>query len=476
MKHIINKRDYTKEVDSLTNFAKKRMGFSNTPKILFDDDIPNSHKTLGKTGYYNPANSEIHIYASGRHIKDILRSLAHEFVHHMQNEKGDLTHDGYMGQGYAQKNPKMREMERQAYEMGNLCFRDWEDSLKQKHPTIYNERRNRKMSLKDWKNKELNENLNKKWGFGMDLSKLNEGYGAGPMDPMGGQSSMEMAPPMDDREVAIESCVQQKVSQGMSACDARPQCEQEMAMAAPEGQPPMQMNPEMPFQENNKQYNLEENQDRIFAPNHYCAHHVVHEGKEGFTVDHNWNKRLKKVTRYDVKFLDGSIKRNIHESKLLVLEAFTEESHKRDDHPPAKRDKDENKNMPKDRIRRDIEGDGQTLPKGEDGEIDWKKADEMAADIRQAKPDTRLAKEAKQFAGDDDLDGDGDGKPKWADDDDPANKGKKSEEEKEDKSEEDKKEPAKKGKMPPGLAKYHAEKKGKMKESLSRKIRVKIKR
>ena len=131
MKHIINNKDYSNEVHSLTNFAKKRMGFSNTPKILFDDDIPNSQKTLGRTGYYAPSTSEIHIYASGRHIKDILRSLAHEFVHHMQNEKGDLMDDGYMGQGYAQKNPKMREMERQAYEMGNLCFRDWEDSLKQ---------------------------------------------------------------------------------------------------------------------------------------------------------------------------------------------------------------------------------------------------------------------------------------------------------------------------------------------------------
>ena len=31
---------------------------------------------------------------------------------------------------------------------------------------------------------------------------------------------------------------------------------------------------------------------------------------------------------------------------------------------------DENANMPKDRIRRDIEGDGEELPKGEDGEID----------------------------------------------------------------------------------------------------------
>ena len=52
----------------------------------------------------------------------------------------------------------------------------------------------------------------------------------------------------------------------------------------------------------------------------------------------------------------------------------------------------EDPNMPKDRIRRDIEGDGKEMPKGEDGETDWKKADKMAADIRHNKPETRLAK------------------------------------------------------------------------------------
>ncbi len=30
------------------------------------------------------------------------------------------------------------------------------------------------MSIKDWKDKELNTLLNEKWGFSMDLSKLNE--------------------------------------------------------------------------------------------------------------------------------------------------------------------------------------------------------------------------------------------------------------------------------------------------------------
>ena len=103
---------------------------------------------------------------------------------------------------------------------------------------------------------------------------------------------------------------------------------------------------------------------------------------------------------------------------MTALEAFDEGSHgKRDDHPPVKKDeeemKEENKNMPKDRIRRDIEGDGQKLPKNKDGEIDWKKADEMAADIRQAKPETRLAKEnIEEEAKPDfpDVDGDGDRK------------------------------------------------------------------
>ena len=50
---------------------------------------------------------------------------------------------------------------------------------------------------------------------------------------------------------------------------------------------------------------------------------------------------LGKVTRYDIKFEDGSIKRNIHESELTILEAFTEGEHKRDDHPPVKKDEDE---------------------------------------------------------------------------------------------------------------------------------------
>lgn len=167
--------EYEKEINSLSDFAKDRIGFKSNPAFVLQGDEENASKLLGKTAYYNPSTMEVNVFVTGRHPKDILRSIAHELVHHMQNEKGELQDSGYMGQGYAQKNKHLRDMERQAYEVGNLCFRDWEDSLKEKEPTIYNERRIGNMSLKEWKNKELGDLLTSKWGFKMNLESLNEG-------------------------------------------------------------------------------------------------------------------------------------------------------------------------------------------------------------------------------------------------------------------------------------------------------------
>ena len=261
-------------IRNLYGFAQDRFKFKGPPVINFMSDATN-HPMLGKTAHYDPTSMEITVYVDGRHPKDMMRSIAHELVHHKQNLGGMFDVPTMSGQGYAQKDPHLRKMEEEAYLEGNMCFRDWEDGYKSKHKDIFYERRIRKMSTKKWKNKELNTLLNERWGFSMDLSKLNE---------------------------------------------------------------------------SKKEYDLEENQDRIFAPNHYCLHHVVYEGKEGYTVDHNWNEKLQKVTKYDVKFKDGTIIRNIHESKLTALEAFSEMSHKsgkRDDpHPPAKRDEMSEKEVP----------------------------------------------------------------------------------------------------------------------------------
>ena len=118
--------------NSLTRFCKERFGFKREPNIIFVSDEDNYHKLFGKSAYFDPQNENIVVYVTGRHPKDILRSLAHELVHHAQNSRGDLFSQETLGPGYAQNNSHMREMEREAYEEGNLAFRDYEDNLKLK--------------------------------------------------------------------------------------------------------------------------------------------------------------------------------------------------------------------------------------------------------------------------------------------------------------------------------------------------------
>lgn len=121
-------------IGKLTVFAKDRMGFQHPPRLFLKSDSNNSKKMLGKTAYYDPQEKAVTLFTHNRHPKDILRSYAHELVHHTQNLRGDLSPEkcGEMGDGYAQTNGHMREMEREAYEKGNMCFRDWEDTLKDK--------------------------------------------------------------------------------------------------------------------------------------------------------------------------------------------------------------------------------------------------------------------------------------------------------------------------------------------------------
>tara|TARA_B100000900_G_C20526580_1_gene694445 strand:- start:62 stop:916 length:855 start_codon:yes stop_codon:yes gene_type:complete len=159
---------------SLGQFAQKEMGFKKPPALNLVSDEANAGKSLGKTAYYDPQSMSVTIYTDGRHTKDILRSLAHELVHHTQNENGMLNDSGYHGAGYAQKNKDLRQSEKEAYLKGNMCFRDWEDGLKQDKPTIYNEWRINNMSTKEWKNKELMENISDKFGFKMNLNVLKE--------------------------------------------------------------------------------------------------------------------------------------------------------------------------------------------------------------------------------------------------------------------------------------------------------------
>ena len=111
-------------------FAKKRLGFDKDVTLYLRPDEQNAQNPLGKTAYYDPQTHNVVVYTTDRHPKDVMRSFSHELVHHAQNCRGEFD-GGFVGEdGYAQNNSHLREMEREAYEQGNLCFRDWEDQRK----------------------------------------------------------------------------------------------------------------------------------------------------------------------------------------------------------------------------------------------------------------------------------------------------------------------------------------------------------
>ena len=151
--------DLEQHVQDMYAHFDNRVGFKKPPVMVFDSDPGNETNTLGKTAYYDPQTFEVHVYVDGRHPKDMLRSIAHELIHHQQNLEGRLDVGGYQGDGYYLKNKAMRSLEQEAMLNGNRFLREYEDQLKLNKEGL-------NMSTKDWKNKELFENLAQRWGFG----------------------------------------------------------------------------------------------------------------------------------------------------------------------------------------------------------------------------------------------------------------------------------------------------------------------
>ncbi|NJN95365.1 MAG: hypothetical protein HC875_15280 [Anaerolineales bacterium] len=118
---------YHELITEFYDFAKQNLGFKNDPKLFFIDDEKNSKDPLCQTGYYSPEKQEIYVYTTARHPKDILRSFAHELIHHLQNSRGEFKNGVKTQEGYAQEDNHLRKMEEEAYSVGNLLLRDWTD-------------------------------------------------------------------------------------------------------------------------------------------------------------------------------------------------------------------------------------------------------------------------------------------------------------------------------------------------------------
>ena len=185
-------------VNSFFPYSQQKLGFDKPVNIVFQSDPSNADVLLGKTAHYDPQNFEVYLYVDKRHPKDILRSLSHELVHHAQNCRGDFGSCNDTSPGYAQRDPHLRKMEREAYTKGNLIFRDFEDLIKRGKITIdinFKDSGEPQMSLKEWKDNELNMLLMKKWGL------LKEGSAKERADEKGNRPSDDKKMDLDEADL-----------------------------------------------------------------------------------------------------------------------------------------------------------------------------------------------------------------------------------------------------------------------------------
>ena len=153
----IDLTDLEPHIHGMYDHFHQKIGFQKPPVIVFDSDPSNESNVLGKTAYYDPQSFEVHVFTDARHPKDMLRSIAHELIHHGQNLEGRLDVGGYNGPGYYLKNDKLKDLEEEAMTNSAIYLREYEDGLKLKEKN--------EMSLKEWKNNELNQLLLKKFGI-----------------------------------------------------------------------------------------------------------------------------------------------------------------------------------------------------------------------------------------------------------------------------------------------------------------------
>lgn len=129
--------DYKKYIKSFIEFLRSQhMKIDPLPRIELKDDEQDG--LFIKTGYYDPYEKLVVAYADGRHPKDVMRTIAHEFVHHMQNLQ-DPNKD-WGSNGDLEQDRKLRGIEGEAFLLGNILFREWTEYAK-KHEKNLNESR-----------------------------------------------------------------------------------------------------------------------------------------------------------------------------------------------------------------------------------------------------------------------------------------------------------------------------------------------
>jgi Zn-dependent peptidase ImmA (M78 family) len=80
-------------VKKFIDFVVDNLGIYGKVNVI----LTNKKDGITTTAVYQPYDSTIKIYIKNRAIVDVLRSLAHEMVHHKQNQRGELKNNPNAG-------------------------------------------------------------------------------------------------------------------------------------------------------------------------------------------------------------------------------------------------------------------------------------------------------------------------------------------------------------------------------------------
>jgi hypothetical protein len=120
--------EYTPYIASLLEYMiDQGMKVVPLPEVTIKRDETEASNFFGKTAYYDPTEKRVVLHIAKRHPKDVMRSFAHEMIHHIQNLEGRLEN---ITTSNTNEDDYLQEIEKEAYLNGNITFRNWEDFIK----------------------------------------------------------------------------------------------------------------------------------------------------------------------------------------------------------------------------------------------------------------------------------------------------------------------------------------------------------
>jgi Zeta toxin/Cytidylyltransferase-like len=87
----MTRKEFTSHLNSFVDFCCNKLSILDKPSLKFKE--PTDQGEQPSFAAYAPGAREVHVMSKNRHPMDIFRSVAHELVHHKQNEEGRIGKD-----------------------------------------------------------------------------------------------------------------------------------------------------------------------------------------------------------------------------------------------------------------------------------------------------------------------------------------------------------------------------------------------